>query len=678
MLKTEYERRELLSKQAYEKLENEYKASGREIERFKQERLALLRQWEDANVERREEKESFEKQNRLLGERVNDLQRQNADFRIQLEELQVERAQLAQSSHGEETKQSLRITALEYELAAAKAQAEENKEAKDKAAIALRAREEDWEGERTRLERMEAGKDDSKKLIVELSELLAKIHKLESESLALQQENRILKTKTESIEALKEQNRSLEERVEMVDGLRRRHAEAESKIRDLEAEKEQWNHQLSDGGDVVAFESMQRSGADFYAEIPSVIAPSPLTVSNLPIYISSLRGALAGLAVRSEGLKRRADGLRKTCNEAEEEMEQEREKARKLEEELSVEKTERLKATKMAESAKMEVDSYVKLLDTFQEESRNQSTQYDAASAEQIQLLQSRLKTMQDSLDEARSEVDLLRLQTKEGGNIPKEEKERLKKETDEMKQALEQSRVECAELEKQCIELGNINDQLYRRVGRGEFDQTKLKCLELTMNPVSQDRIIRSSTLEALQKENEQLLAQVEELNKKVSSSSQADGEVLDRGNTLVVPIQTLENQKREYEKLEQTMRNRDKAFDRLKEAFAAKAIEYVAAVKALFGYDMHVISKGKVKIRSVYARTSKGTSLTFDSGEDGNAGNMKLVGEARQGIAVGNLQEYWLGNDRFSVPCFLAALQLELYEGTTRAIRGTWEEEE
>lgn len=679
MLKAEYERRELLSKQAFEKLQNEYKASGREIERFKQERLALLRQWEDLNVERQEEKEQFEKQNRLLTDQVSGLQRQTADLRTQLEKAQVERAHLAQSSHGEETKQSLRITALEYELAAAKAQAEENKEAKEKVVIALHAREEEWGEERARSERTNAGKDDSKKLVGELSELLAKIHKLEKESLALQQENRIFKTKTESIEALKEQNRSLEERVEMVDGLRRRHAEAESKIRDLEAEKEQWNQQLSDGGDVVAFESMQRSGADFYSDVPSVVAPSPLTTSNLPVYISSLRGALAGLTIRSEGLQRRADGLRKDCTEADEKLEQEKARAEKLEEELSVEKTERLKATKTAESAKMEVESYVKLLDTFQEESRNQSTQYDAASTEQIQLLQSRLKTMQDSFDEARSEVDRLRLQTKEGGNVSKEETERLRRESDEIKQALEQSRAECAELEKQCIELGKINDQLYIRVGRGEFDQTKLKCLELTLNPVSQDRIIRSSTLEALQRENQQLLVQVEELNKRVSSSSnqQISGEGFDGANALVVPIQTLENQKREYEKLEQTMRNRDKAFDRLKEAFAAKATEYVAAVKALFGYDMHVISKGKVKIRSIYARTSKGTSLTFDSGEDGNAGNMKLVGEARQGIAVGNLQEYWLGNDRFSVPCFLAALQLELYEGTTRAIRGTWEEE-
>lgn len=190
---------------------------------------------------------------------------------------------------------------------------------------------------------------------------------------------------------------------------------------------------------------------------------------------------------------------------------------------------------------------------------------------------------------------------------------------------------------------------------------------------------MIRTSTLNALRKENDELLNQIEELSKRVNTQSGGDAEVGDVSmSNAMVPVQTLENQKREYEKLQETMKNRDKAFDRLKEAFGAKATEYVAAVKALFGYDMHVVSKGKVKLRSVYARTAKGTSLTFDSGEEGNVGNMKLVGEARQGVAVKNMQDYWLGNDRFSVPCFLAALQLELYEGTTRAIRPTWEAEE
>lgn len=258
MLKSEYERREILSKQAYDKLQNEYKANGRELERFKQERLALLRQWEEANSERKEEKDSFEEQRRFLNDRVNTLQQQNQAIRIQCEEVQGEKAQLAQSSHEEKTKLSLRISELEYELASVRAQAEESKEAKNKLLTASDIKEREWEEERSRLEQRTTFQGgDSKKLTGELSELLTRIHKLESESLSLQQENGLLKKKSESIEALKEQKRDLEERLELVDELRRKHAEAEVRIKDLEVEKQEWNQKLSSGGDVVAFANLQ-------------------------------------------------------------------------------------------------------------------------------------------------------------------------------------------------------------------------------------------------------------------------------------------------------------------------------------------------------------------------------------------------------------------------------------
>lgn len=188
-------------------------------------------------------------------------------------------------------------------------------------------------------------------------------------------------------------------------------------------------------------------------------------------------------------------------------------------------------------------------------------------------------------------------------------------------------------------------------------------------------DREIRTSTLQRLRKENDDLLVQVQELSKRAGSATpQSNG--ADAG---MIPAQTLQNLQVEHTKLQDTMCARDKAFDRLKEAFGAKASEYVAAVKTLFGYDMHVVARGKVKLRSIYARTSKGTSLTFDSADD-DVGSMRLVGEARAGAAnVAHLKKYWLAStDRSSVPCFLAALQLELYESTTQAARAGWADEE
>jgi len=429
MLKSEFERRELLSKQSYEKLQNEFKAGGREIERFKQERIALLKQWEEANTERKEEKDSFEEQRKFLNDRVSTLQQQNQDLRVGMEQAQGERSSIAQKSHEEETKNSLRITSLEFELATAKAQIEEHKEAKSKAALVLAMREKEWEEDRLRWERRETGDQDSKLLTGELSELLTKIHKLEGETLLLQQENRVLKTKTESIETLKEQKRDLGERLGLVDELRRKYAEAKARVQDLETEREDWNRKLGSGGDVLSFENIQGTCADVDNAIPSIQTPSPLTPNNLPTYLSTLQGAISGLSVRSRSLEERVANIKKLCIEAEHSSEQELNKRKRLEEDLALEKTERLKNSKMAEAAKMEVDSYVKLLDTFQEEARNQSTEYNAASAEHIRVLEGRLKTMEVNLETSLKEADELRKLTQGNGGISREEREGLEKE---------------------------------------------------------------------------------------------------------------------------------------------------------------------------------------------------------------------------------------------------------
>ena len=45
-MESEYKRRELLSQKAYERLQQEYSAKGREVEKEKEQRLVLLRQWE--------------------------------------------------------------------------------------------------------------------------------------------------------------------------------------------------------------------------------------------------------------------------------------------------------------------------------------------------------------------------------------------------------------------------------------------------------------------------------------------------------------------------------------------------------------------------------------------------------------------------------------------------------
>lgn len=76
---------------------------------------------------------------------------------------------------------------------------------------------------------------------------------------------------------------------------------------------------------------------------------------------------------------------------------------------------------------------------------------------------------------------------------------------------------------------------------------------------------------------------------------------------------------------------------------------------------------------MKSVYARSSIGTTLVFRS-DEGNVGSMQLLGEANQEGKVEDLRRFWLGNQRQSVPCFLAALNMELYDMTTQAGRAAY----
>ena len=127
--------------------------------------------------------------------------------------------------------------------------------------------------------------------------------------------------------------------------------------------------------------------------------------------------------------------------------------------------------------------------------------------------------------------------------------------------------------------------------------------------------------------------------------------------------------------DRLHETIRARDKGLLRLKQVFTAKANEFREAVQSLFGYKLRFLENGKVKLTSAYACGARSTTLVFRS-DEGNVGQMKLQGEAMDGLAnVAHLRDYWLSDGiRHSVPCFLAALNLELYENTTQAIRGAF----
>lgn len=503
------------------------------------------------------------------------------------------------------------------------------------------------------------------------------MHRLETSQTRLTTENARLAEACQGAEILRETNRSLEAKAKRMDALHDDLLKKDQELGTLRAEQEKWSHILRQGVQTDEHAAFV-AAANVEADVPKVELPASLTHETLAPYVSTLRGTIMGLSARIEGLTHSVEQLRTSNVTLERQARQGSENESNLARELSEKATALMRVQRQHDVQADELRRCKELLATFETEAQSSET-YDQVQSQRVADLETRFASAQQECislaarleDAERAAADAAeRAQT---AVAPAATSDADRRALDEARTALASLEARYAELEAQAQALGAENDQLYTRVGRGEFDQTRAKCLTLQDNPVSRDYAIRTATLDALRKENEGLLRQVESLHeqlKAAGASSQPAGD-----SDTVVPLQTVENLKRELAQLEETIQLKDKGMLRLKQVFTAKANEFREAVQSLFGYKLRFLENGKVKLTSAYARGARVTTLVFRS-EEGNVGEMKLQGEAADGLAnVAHLRDYWLSDGiRHSVPCFLAALNLELYENTTQAIRGAF----
>lgn len=113
----------------------------------------------------------------------------------------------------------------------------------------------------------------------------------------------------------------------------------------------------------------------------------------------------------------------------------------------------------------------------------------------------------------------------------------------------------------KEVASLETTIERLTKAVGRGEYDRSTTRVLELTDNPAAQDLAIRQATLDTLKAENAALLARLE----KAPAASTASSPV--RSGHGSVPRETLEALRKEKEALEAELDSIGKKSQRLKE---------------------------------------------------------------------------------------------------------------
>lgn len=214
-------------------------------------------------------------------------------------------------------------------------------------------------------------------------------------------------------------------------------------------------------------------------------------------------------------------------------------------------------------------------LDNYALERKLEPEAQDAKAQETMDLMRSEMDEMKSQLQSALSS-----LQTKGEDSIPaneqREDTEMAREQKKRFAELYEQNSALEAELStlhttltvqsKEILSLENQVDKASNLLGSGLFDSSSTRVLSLVNNPASQDLAIRKSELDLLAKENKALLARLDAMNSKHNPT--------DSGG---VPSESLEVLKSEVEKLKQTLVQKDKAAQRIKEVRCAMVSLFV-----------------------------------------------------------------------------------------------------
>ncbi|EST09217.1 Spindle assembly checkpoint component Mad1 [Kalmanozyma brasiliensis GHG001] len=684
VLRTHYDQQLLAESRKYKKLESDYEAKCKELDRFNRQRVELLDEWDKHSEATSAKEAEWVPKRASLEEEVVRLRSSNSELTHRNDEVNLTSSTQLAELRG-------RVTALESELGKAKAEAQaatvRAKTAEDEVG-ANKAELEDLQNaledeQRMRMQQLDearlGGAEQGKKIADELARQTSHLRKLEAENAHLVAENGRLSGQASNVELLKEEKRSLEVKLRTLDSLRDQLAAAETLVTELQEKESNWDAMLRSGlqADV---DAAFAAAANTDASLPTITAPEVIDRTTLPRYLSTLRGTVSGLSARCTALSATVEKLRTRNLTLEEDAKDVDAKERKTSLQLTELQTSLARAQKTEARLTDEIARLKTMLSSYeQEEAAHSSATYSAAHAQRISLLEGELEKAQTENAKLAEEVESLSKSLAEKGSKGEEgepadlqgQVEQLTGEKAVLEGKVSELEGTISSLSKELETLGKENENLWLRVGRGEFDQERQRCLVLASNPVSHDLSLRKANLDALKAENASLLSRVEELSTQVTSSSSTT-----TGGEALVPQSTLANLRSELHDLQTSIAAKDKSLLRLKQVFSAKANEFREAIQSLFGYKVKFLDNGKVKLTSIHNRSANSTSLVFES-EEGNVGKMKLMGEAvkvKGLVDVEGLKEYWLAGGeggRQSVPCFLAALNLELYEGCTMAVR-------
>ncbi|WXC65039.1 hypothetical protein SNK03_010847 [Fusarium graminearum] len=608
------------------------------------EREKAVEQTEALRRELEQIKESIEDDKKKLERKARDAEDEARLLQDQLEDLSAAKDEAARIADRKATDMEMQIAAAQKTVKELEQENEQRENALQQTQSQLAER----DGQIANLEadvlRLKAQSGDAETMEIirqELTEQVQHIRNLESTNRDQLSELKHLRSLSKAVEVVEEEKRTLQRRLESAEVIEAELAEARIQRQRLEDERLAWSAYLKNAAET------DESQFDSPEAVARALVEERLTNASFVEKVGQLQAEMTS-----------AQNTIQSLNDEKAQLKSEVEKSKSAASATNTDKA-RMRLDRQRIMAVKEVEYLRAQLKTFDTEDETlQPGQFDQARVQRVQELE-------DLVDQYKKEVQTLHaelssLEPSTGAPQPVTGSKRSRVEDDSTQEQLGQLTRKKRKLEEELTKSQNKISLLEKDLStsreqlKAAKQSTQTRVLSLKSNPTSDFEAIKRSTLKALKKENEELLAT---LRGKSSSP--------------MIPTSVLAAMEREITAAKAETASAEKRTRRLKEVWGSKSQEFKEAIFSTLGWTVTFIPNGKMRVESTFypSQTDEHeNSIVFD----GERGTMKVGGGPRSDFArrISDQIGFWV-REKGCIPGFLAALTLEFYEEHSRAAK-------
>lgn len=637
-LKDESELDKVRSERNIRDLESRLKAEGKVIDRLESDKLFLYNKHKETLEELALVKQENDDKQKESEQVIRDLRQQLSQYQDTHAQIESDYRQLQASSTQTIKELTLKANSSTSGVGELSVELDQTIQLLNKEktrVLELEEQQDEFKSQISKLQSQVTDQETSGQFQSELAQQVAYIKTLENDVSKKAAQIQFLEDTKVLVDVIEDEKASLQRKLEVTEELRSKLVDAELEIIELQSQQDKWVSFLEQDESYNSAEDIVRALMMERAEKISLMEK-----------VGRLEAEIAGSGAVTDDMRLQIDKLSAEIDEINEKLEKE------------VKSRIRYQRQKdLAASEALFLRSQLKSYDT--EESVLMKKDTDTLKID-------RIKELEGLVDKYRDETNVLvkQLDKQDGHYVemsplkrkitPFSSDERvseLTRKTRNLQTELDKSRLQSDTLMK---ELGAAKQQL---VKTEKVKATRTRILELKDNPAAKHEAVKQTMLTALQTENKALLAQIENRAQEK--------------NRKLVPYSSLEVVRAEMRELNTTIGEQAKRMDRLKQVFGKKSLEFREVVFALLGYKVDLLPNKKVRATSVYA-SSEDESFMFVPDPKARS-SVKFTGIDDNGPLTAEYEtliNFWI-KERRDIPCFLAALNLEMYDKTTKAAR-------